>query len=54
MKITDWEQVVPSNDPADAEETAQWEEIERLQAACPHPDGIDPEDGCLHCGFYAK
>lgn len=31
-----------------------WKEIERLQAECTHPNGIDPEDGCIDCGYYAK
>jgi hypothetical protein len=38
----------------DADELAQLAEIEEKQRTCTHPDGIDPEDGCLHCGHYAK
>ena len=36
------------------EDSAQQAEVDRLQAECKHIDGIDPEDGCPHCGFYSK
>lgn len=42
------------NDAPSATEVAMYEELERLQSTCTHPRGIDPEDGCLDCGFYAK
>lgn len=29
-------------------------EVDAAQQTCPHPDGVDPEDGCVHCGYYAK
>lgn len=31
--------------------------IEELQKACPYShlmQDLDPEDGCLHCGYYSK
>lgn len=37
----------------DAQELAEYEEIEKLQAECKHPD-FNSEDGCPDCGFYAK
>lgn len=42
------------NAPIDAEYDAWYEEHEKQMASCTHPNGIDPEDGCLDCGFYAK
>lgn len=39
------------------QEEKEQEEIERMQRECPYShrmSDIDPEDGCVHCGFYAK
>lgn len=30
-----------------------WKEEEKLQRKCSHPNRIDPQDGCIDCG-YAK
>jgi len=39
------------------EEVAELEEMERMQRECKHShksEDLDPEDGCVHCGFNAK
>lgn len=31
--------------------------LEEIQKKCPHSHDfkdLDPEDGCIHCGFYSK
>lgn len=38
----------------DEDKDSQNAEVEKMQAECKHPDGIDPEDGCVHCGLYSK
>ena len=39
------------------EELEEFETVEKLQAACKEDHNIanlDPEDGCLNCGYYSK
>jgi len=38
------------------EELREWAEQEAAEKACPHDHDITKlgEDGCVHCGFYAK
>lgn len=37
----------------DAQEITEMQAIEDMQNSCMHKT-IDPEDGCLDCGYYAK
>lgn len=39
------------------ENEADWKEMERIMTECPHShkfEDLDPEDGCIYCGFYSK
>lgn len=38
----------------DAEEIAEWKEIERMQLECTNDHTNIGEDGCLDCGYGAK
>jgi hypothetical protein len=47
----------PSDDIPDEEELAMLKEAEAGQNNCPcsHKiEDLDPEDGCVACGFYSK
>lgn len=49
--------VVAYQNECDAQEDAQHSLLMNAQKNCPHShamEDLDPEDGCVHCGFYTK
>jgi len=47
----------PLSPEEEAQMLADHEESERLQRECKHShkfEDLDPEDGCIHCGYYSK
>ncbi len=41
----------------DTQELAQMAEAEKNEKNCPYShrfEDLDPEDGCVYCGFYSK